>query len=361
MKKNLKKVLIVCVVLIILSSFLFLSSAEESEKSMTIRVGMENPLDPLLSHEASLFRVFKNIMEKNTNNRITVDLYPSHTLGKADEMFKMAQRGTIEMAWCSMGTLSQFYPISSALTAAPFIFPNTAVAWKVMQGDLFQKDLSNAIFEETGVRVIDYPAIAFTVLTNNKREVRSPKDLKGLRIRSMPMDLHLKIFEALGAKSTVISWGELYGALQTGVVDGQHNPLSSFEAGKLYEVQKYITLTNHFFDINLWIANDEWLKSLSESDRYIFWDAVRTAMTACLGAVQVAEVSEEVGIPFFKEKGTEIYKPTEDELEEFKELATPVFEEYVIEEFGEEGMMWYEKLKKAIEIAEEEVKQGNIW
>ena len=361
MKKNLKKVLLACLVLIVLLSSLFLSFAQESEKSMTIKVGMENPLDPLLSHEASLFRVFKNIMEKNTNNRITVELYPSHTLGKADEMFKMVQRGTIEMAWCSMGTLSQFYPISGVLTSAPFAFPNTAVAWKVIQGDLFQKDLSNAIFEETGVRVIDYPAIAFTVVTNSKREVRSPKDLEGLRIRSMPIDIHLKIFEALGAKSTVISWGELYGALQTGVVDGQHNPLSSYEAGKLYEVQKYVTLTNHFFDINLWVANDKWLNSLSETDRYILWDAVRVAMTACLGAVQVAEVDDNVGIPFFRKHGTEFYKPTEEEIEEFRSLAVPVFEEYVIEEFGEEGIMWYEKLKKAIEIAEEEVKQGNIW
>jgi len=355
MNKYIKVILLIFLfTTMILGSSLIISAQE----SITIKFSMSNPLEPILSHESALATVFKQVMETNTNGRINVELYPSNVLGSGDEQWNMVKRGTIEMAISGTGILAQFYPLASVLNL-PYLFSSHTVASKVMQGD-FGKEFSHDVFEKTGVRIIAYPFEGFYLTTNSVRPIHTPEDLKGLRIRSMSVPIHLRTFEALGAKSTTVAWEELYGALQTGVVDGEHNALTGIIAGKLYEVQKYLTFTNHFYGILLWIVNDEWLNSLSDSDKNIFWDAVGIAMTASIGATRIVEATEE-GLPFLKKQGMEMYAPTPEEMEKFRALAIPEGEKFIQEELGEEGMEWLNKLKDAVNIAEEEVKHGDFW
>jgi len=357
MKKNIKLIFLVFTIVSIVFSSILLVSAQES---ITIKLGMSNPLEPILSHESSFARVFKYVMETRTNERIKVELYPSLTLGSGDEIWNMVKRGTIQMAnGTGVGIVAQFYPLVDVLSV-PFIFPTHTVVTKVMEGD-FGKEFSKDVFEKTGVRIVAYLPMGFYVLTNSVRPVHSPEDLKGLRIRSMSTPIHLKTFEALGAKSTTIAWQELYGALQTGVIDGQHNPISGIIAGKIYEVQKYLTFTNHFYGIMPVIVNDEWLKSLSELDRNIFWDAVGIATIASAGATRIAEITEDAGIPYLIKHGMEVYTPSEEEMEQFRALAIPEGTKLIEEKLGEEGIRWLDKLKNAINIAEEEVNQGDFW
>lgn len=356
MKNNTKLIFLIFFVTIILFSSTLLVTAQET---ITIKFGMSNPLDPLISNEAAFCRVFKEYMESLTNNRIQVELFPSQTLGKAEEMWKLVQRGTIQMTFSGMGILAQFYPLASVQSVF-FLFPSLTVGAKVYAGD-FGKELTEDIFEKTGVRVVAYPIMGFNAIVNNAKPVHSPEDLKGLRIRSMSIPIQLESFEALGAKSITIDWGETYSALQTGVADGMHGHLPGLFAGKIYEVTDYLTFSNHLMQAQYVVANDEWLKSLSESDRTIFWDAVRISLDASHGACRICDVLEESGMPFLKKAYKEVYKPSEEEMEKFRALAIPAGEKYIEEALGEEGIRWLDKLKNAIKIAEEELKQGDIW
>jgi len=356
LKNNIKLVFLIFFITSILFSSALLVTAQETIK---IKFAMQNPLEPILSHESAFARVFKNTIETKTNNRIQVELYPSFTLGKSEEQWQMVKRGTIQMAWIEIGTLSRFYPLAN-IQSVFYLFPNQIVGEKVYHGD-FGREMKQDIFKKTGIRVVAIPLLGYSVLINNVRQVHSPEDLKGLRIRSMAIPIQLKSFEALGAKSLTIAWGEMYSSLQTGVVDGMHGAHSGFMAAKTYEVVDYLTFTNHFLQANYVIANDEWIKSLSESDRTIFWDAVGIAEIASVGATKIALATEDRGISGLIKRGLKVYAPSEEEMEEFRELAIPAGEKVIEETLGKEGIRWLNKLRNAIKIAEEEVKEGNLW
>ena len=360
MTNNLRRFFFLCFVVSIVLSFMLMSFAQETEESMTVKFSLSNPLEPILSHESALARVFKHVMEINTNGRIKVELYPSNVLGDGPETMKMLERGTIQFAFGGGSTIAPFAPMLGDLLNVPFLFPNYAVGYKVFQGN-FGKEYADAVYEKSGLRIIAYPLMGFSWLTNNIKPIHSVEDLKGIRIRCMEVPLQLATWEAMGARPSPVAWSELYGALQTGVVEGQYNALPGILAAKLYEVQKYVTLLNHVFPVNFFMVNDEWLKSLSESDSEIFWDAVRIAMTSSLGATRIAEVTEEMGIPFLEKQGLEVYKPSQEEIEGFKKLVIPEIDKYIEKNYGEEGVSWHNKLKDAIKIAEDEVKQGDIW
>jgi len=271
----------------------------------------------------------------------------------------MVKRGTIEMAWVAIGDLSRVYPLANVQSVF-YLFPNHTVGEKVYQGD-FGRAMKQDIFEKTGVRIVAVPVVGYNILENNVRLVRTPEDLKGLRIRSMPIPIQLESFEALGAKSVTIAWGEMYSALQTGVVDGMHGIFSGYMASKIYEVTDYITFMNHTLQAHYVAANDDFINSLSEEDRTIFWDAVRIAEVASVGATKIILATDDMGVSVAIEHGVEVYTPTEEEIKQFKELTVPVGEKYIEESLGEEGIYWLNKLKNAIKIAEEEMKEGNLW
>ena len=128
----------------------------------------------------------------------------------------------------------------------PYLFSSAPVAWKVLDGK-FGDELAAALLDKTGMRVLAYGETGFRNFTNSKRPIKSPEDLKGLKIRVMETPLYITLVKALGAAPTPIAWTETYTSLQQGVVDGQENPVSVIIQAKFAEVQKYLTLDGHTY------------------------------------------------------------------------------------------------------------------
>jgi TRAP-type transport system periplasmic protein len=213
---------------------------------------------------ALLIEYFKESAEGLGNGSVKVNEFYGGTLGTQRQLQEQVQLGTIEMVatGSDMVELNHKY----AIFDLPFLFKDRAHAFRVLDGDI-GKALAKDTVATKGVRVVAYGELGFRQITNRVRPILSPKDLQGLKIRVPSNKVRLAAFKALGAAPTPVPYKELYTSLQQGVVDGQENPLFSIAALSLWEVQKYVSLTNHVFTPSYLLINERWLKGLTPADR----------------------------------------------------------------------------------------------
>jgi len=156
-----------------------------------------------------------------------------------------------------------------------------------------------------------------------------------VKIRTMGLDTHKAIISAMGGQPAAISWSEVYTALQTGVADGQMNPIPIIAFAKFQEVQKYLTLSGHIFAPYVWVMNDDFWNSLTDSEKYVVDYAVKSAIVAGRGMGRVIEASDR-GLAELS-KSMEVNTLTPAEKEEFKKVAVPAVKKLIAEKFGPEG------------------------
>lgn len=303
-------------------------TAFAAEKKIMIRfghgepdVGMwETPMPTVLT------TVFKNQVERNSNGRIEVSVFPSNQLGDYASMLQQVQRNLLSMAMINVGLYATYFPDIQALDI-PFLFRSPLVANEllVIQEGSYGKELSDRMAEKTNLRVLTFFCGAMRDFSNSKREIKTPDDMKGLRIRVMQIPSHIKTVEALGASATPISYSELYTALQTGVVDGQDNPPFVLNTIRLYEVQKYVTLDGHFANIHSLCMSEKLFQSFSAEDKKIVLDAARTAMRAYTG-VQYSK--EEIDLEEIAKK-MKVTALTEEQFQMFRDKAQPAVIDYL--------------------------------
>lgn len=289
--------------------------------------------------------VFNQILTSGTDGRYELQVFPNSQLGDLESLTEQTSRGIIQMtAGQNAGQLSGYYP-SIQIVEMPYTFPTLEIGRKVMNGP-FGDELADKVAEASGVRIISWLPSAFRNFSNSKRPIKSPADMEGLKIRVQPVPIHIKMVEALGASATPIAWGELYNALQTGVVDGHENAPYVVLLGHLEEVQKYYTLDGHLLNMPLVFINDEFYQSLSDEDRAVFDQAASTASFAMLGIVTAKETQD---LKKIAEAGNEIYKPTPAEFQQFVE-ATQAPVRKVLEESVDSE--WFDKLNAAVKAAQ---------
>lgn len=185
---------------------------------------------------------FAELVKQKTEGRIQINVAGAETLGSDSAMLTSLRTGALDFTANSQGATSAIVPELNAL-GLPFLFENTDKAMAVLNGPVGTE--LNKRFEAVGVVPLDWWDNGIRHLTNSKRKVTSPADLAGMKIRTPADPMTIDIFKALGAGTEQIAFGELYIALQQGVVDGQENPLANIESSKLYEVNKFISLTAH--------------------------------------------------------------------------------------------------------------------
>ena len=173
--------------------------------------------------------------------------------------------------------------------------------------------------------------------------------MKGLKIRTMGLDTHKLIISSLGGQPAAIAWSEVYTALQTGVADGQMNPVPIVEFAKLYEVQKYLTISNHLFAPHVWLVNADFYSSLTPAEVKVVEAAAKAAIVTSRGIANSIEASER-GLPFLKEK-LEVYALPEAEKIRFRDAALPAVRKHIEEKFGDEGKKMLEDFLAAIKQA----------
>ena len=290
--------------------------------------------------------VFKSIVEARTGGNVVVNLYPGQQLGNERELIEGLRLGTVEMAITSDGPVGGFFePI--LVLGIPYAFPNTLVAWKVLDGP-FGKSLMEEMRRKTGVRCLAITENGFRHFTNNRKVIKTPADMEGLKVRTMENPTHMAIVRSLGANPTPISFGELYSALQQGTVDGQENPVAVLYMIKGYEVQKYLTLDGHVYNPSFIWINDKVFEKMDAPTRAVLQQAAVIASFVKRAGVAVAEATK---LGEMAQKGLQVYQPTAEELAQFKNKSQGT----VLAELKKVvDPQWIDKMFAAIKAAEQE-------
>ena len=201
---------------------------------------------------------FKELIEQRSDGKIKVKIFHSASLGNETEILQQVQMNTVQMAIITGGPFDTFDPIARVINY-PFLFKDNAQADKILDGPLGTEILKS--LESSGFKGLCFSENGFRNLTNNKRAVKSPADIKGLKVRVMASAIHKAIWKALGANPTPMPW-PIYTELEQGVIDGQENPLWVMEVYKFFEIQKYMTLSRHVYSYHIDVASLKWWKQL---------------------------------------------------------------------------------------------------
>lgn len=194
---------------------------------------------------------FAELVKAKTEGRITVNVAPSEQLGNENANMTAMRTGTLDFGALGQGALLSIVPEVAAI-GLPFLFSTLETAWATMDGPVGGR-LSDKLAEK-GLTVLSWMCNGIRQTTNNKHAINTPEDLRHLKIRT-PLDpTTVEMFSAMGANPQQISYGEVYLALQSGVVDGQENPLANIKAAKFYEVQKFLSLTRHKYEVTALLA-----------------------------------------------------------------------------------------------------------
>lgn len=224
-------------------------------------------------HSSSLaMHRFKKEVEAASNGLLVIEVFDNQQLGGAQENVTQTRAGTIDMTWVGMAFLSRTVPELEAVSL-PFMFPSREVAYKVMDGPVV--DLIEDKMATKGFTSLGFMELGLRQVSNSQRPLKGMADLKGLKIRMQPIETHLATFRALGANPLAMDIKEVYSALEQKVIDGQDNPYALVLASRLFEVQKHISNTGHFFDFIAVVANKKKFEALSAEKQKI----IRTAMT----------------------------------------------------------------------------------
>ena len=216
---------------------------------------------------------FKELIEQRSNGDIVVKIFHSASIGNETEILQQVQLNQVQMAIITGGPFDTFDPIVRVINY-PFMFKDSEQADAILDGPLGAEILQS--LESSGFKGLCFSENGFRNLTNSRRPVKTPKDIKGLKIRVMSSALHKSIWQTLGANPTPMPW-PIYTELEQGVIDGQENPLWVMEVYKFYEIQKYMTLTRHVYSPHIDIASLKWWKSLNEKTRVLIRQTIYEA------------------------------------------------------------------------------------
>lgn len=229
---------------------------------------------------------FAKRVEERTQGKVKVTIFPANQLGSPPEQAQQIKLGAIDMGLPTQGQLDKFEK-AFAVVMLPFAFENAAHAYRVLDGPAM--DWLTPLAEKQGFVILTNWDYGFRNLTNSKRPVTKPEDLKGLKMR-VPPEIQLEAaMEALGASPTKIAFPELYMALSQNTVDGQENPTPVILANKIYEVQKHLALTRHAYNSMVHVVSARTWAKLSPEHRAVLKEESKVAGEAMRKAMAAEE------------------------------------------------------------------------
>ena len=312
------------VYLVFLLIFIFLqlgASAVQAESEYVLKIAHSSAVNVYDAHQHAIAMTFKQLVESRSGDRIEVRVFGAGAVGGEREYVEAIMTGSLEAGLAS-GVVGSFFP-PAMITDIPYFFPDVKVAYKVLDG-AFGDKLTQLLFEETGLRNLGFSEIGYRNFTNSVRPIHTPEDMKGLKIRVQESPLFITMVKALGANPTPIAWIECYTALESGVVDGQENPVGTIIFANFAEVQDYLTLDGHVYGVNWFLMNNDFFESLPSDLQKIVQDAAEIANLVGRG---VSQLNAAMGIDTLKEAGMEIYALSPEEKDLFKSTTQgPVIE-----------------------------------
>ena len=273
---------------------------------------------------------FKQLVAEGTRGQVEVQIYHSNSLGATRESLEMVRLGTVDFVLCGVAHLSRFVPEMGTLVL-PYLWKDTETMFRALDGQMGQ--IIEPLLLEKGFKDVGWWDNGFRNVSNNKRPIKAPEDLKGLKLRTLPTKVHIAFFRALGVSPVPMDWAEVYPALQQGVVDGQENPPGIVFFEKLPEVQKYYSLTQHVNEAgNVLMSAASWGKLPAD---------VQTAIMAAARQTTAWERAEnqrdnEDILKKLSATGMQVNTVAEPTLAEFRKVALRIYTE-AIPDLGPKG------------------------
>lgn len=254
-----------------------------------------------------------------TGGEHSVNHAPSATMGDDAEMLTSATAGIIQVSANSQGAMSQIVP-EIGLLGLPFLFEDLATAWDVLDGEV--GEMIDARAQNSGLKVLGFWDNGIRHVTHTDKFVTTPAEIEGMQIRTPPDQMTVSIFNALDAAPAPLAWSELPSALQSGVFDGQENPLVNINSANLHEITPYVTLTGHQYQSTPVVAGMVWWAGLDEATQQCALDA-----TAQAGEVQrqLVLASDEELRPKMEAEGAQF---AEADRAAFQEATQSVYDAY---------------------------------
>lgn len=311
--------------------------AEAGEAEYLIKLG--NVVAPEHPYALGAAKMAELLAEK-TDGRAKIDVFNNGQLGAERDLVEGLQLGTLEVAICSAAPLASFTD-DLLVFDLPFLFPDAETARAVADSDLCQGFLDG--LDEQGIKGLCYFENGFRSITNSRQPIVTPDDCKGLKIRTMENQMHIAIWSALGADPTPMAWTEVFTALQQGAIDAQENPLAMVETSKLYEVQKYLSLSNHVYNPAPVLMSLDYYNNLPEDIQQAVVEAANESKDyqRSINDEQEAEI-----LASLPEKGMEI---NEVDMAAFQEKLQPVYDEFIGTGEGQVDPEIYEQVLELIE------------
>jgi tripartite ATP-independent transporter DctP family solute receptor len=253
--------------MIIFSLFIALIVAPAGYSKTILKLGTSTQPSHIYNQAADFFA---KIVADKTGGEIEVQVFPAAQLGSERDMVEGLQLGSLEMTLTSTGPMGGFVP-QVKLFNLPFLFKDRESCYRVLDGEIGTQ-ISDR-FVKIGIRSLGWFENGFRNITNSKRPVNSPDDMKGVKIRVMEDDVFILTMKAMGASPLPMAFGELYTALEQKTVDAQENPLAVIHSSRFFEVQKYLAMTGHFYSPAVLLISEMTWKKLSTEHQKIVADA----------------------------------------------------------------------------------------
>lgn len=297
------------------------SSSEGDGDTYTIRIAHLVP-EEQSSHVAA--ETFKEKLEKESDGRIKVELYPNGQLYGSDrEAIEAVQLGNIEMTIPAVAPLASFNE-KFLVFDLPFLFNSNEAAYKALDGELGQELMAD--LEKNDLKGLVFGENGFRHMSNNNGPIESPDQLKGLKFRTLENPLHTDTFKAFGANASPFAFGELYTALQQGTYDAMECPVSLYHTNKFYEVQDYLSLTGHVYAATALLMNNDFYNELPEDLQKLITEASEEYRDEQRGLAQKQDVEF---LNKLKENGMQVNDLTDEQRDAFREAASSVYDQYV--------------------------------
>lgn len=304
------------------------SNKEEYQKIQLVMAvnGTDTQIDSKVANK------FADLVSEASNGNVTISVYPNDQLasGNATKGIEMLAVGAVDLAAYATSVMAVLDE-KIGIATIPYTFSNYTEAKQVIDtsgGKYYEKLLA-----DKGITYLGSFHNGFRQISNNKHEVRTPEDVKGLKIRVPGGEVYMDFFNTLGADPIAMSWSEVFTAVQQGTIDGQENGVSITKSAKMNEVQKYITIWNYSYENDLFVANSKIWNTLEPKTQQLLREK---AKEACNWGRQQVENEEDGIIAEFEEDAIIVTKLTPEELNTFKNAVEPVREKF-INKYGKEN------------------------
>lgn len=306
-------------------------SAQANQAPISLRIGSTLAANSTIPVQ---LRAMADRISQRTDGGLKIEVFADSLLGKEAEMYESVFMGTLDMIVCSIARHSASHS-ELVVEDLPYMFDTREQGYAALDGD-YGKLINDIIGESGEVRNLGFLEMGFRHITNNIRPIVVPDDCKGIKIRTTSSDLRMAALESMGAMPNAMSFSEVFTALQQKVVDGQESPLSTIESSSFSEVQKYLSLTGHFWTNNTLTINEKTWQSIPTEWQDIFIEE----LNACVEAIRKSNtVDDETLVTKLESEGMVV---NEVDKEQFRAAMSNLYSEYE-SIIGEDLMNAYRK------------------